>query len=185
MLPSGVVQVGESAAATVLDVYEDFMCPACAMFEDQYGVEITERITDGSLAVRHHDLNFLDQRSSSGDYSTRAAAAAQCVAGDGEASTYLAFRYALFAIGTQPREGVAADLTDADLADVAVDSGASVSAATCIVDGDKIDAATVAAMSSTTDLSDKTDGQVATPSVYDGESRVNISDPAWLESLAS
>ena len=71
-------------------------------------------------------LNFLNPRSFSGDYSTRAAAALLCVAQEGgtQPGLYLAYHSALFATDNQPAESGTADLTNEQLAELATSIGA-------------------------------------------------------------
>lgn len=183
ILTSGVVQVGAAGAPVAIEVYEDFLCPACASFDAAYGAQIDDEVAAGRLRVSFHDLNFLNRASASGDYSTRAAAAARCVAQDGDAADYLAFRGALFAPGGQPAEGGSDDPSNADLAALAVQTGASPAAATCIETGARVDEAAAQAEWSTNHLSSKSGGQVSTPSVYDGATKVDPSKSDWVATL--
>lgn len=73
---SDTVVAGQADAPVVIDVYEDFLCPACGRFEAQYGQEIHERLTDGTIRVRYHLVHLLDQRSDPPGYSLAAANAA-------------------------------------------------------------------------------------------------------------
>ena len=79
----GVVTVSNPTAGTtpkVIDLYEDALCPVCAEFEAQFGQQINQAVDEGKLTVNVHMLTFLDPRSFSKNYSTRAAAALLCVA---------------------------------------------------------------------------------------------------------
>ena len=184
----GVVTVSNPTAAgtspKVIDLYEDALCPVCAEFEAQFGQQINQAVDEGKLTVNVHMLTFLDPRSFSKNYSTRAAAALLCVAQEdgSQAGTYLGFHSALFASGTQPTEGGTSDLSDQQLADLATSKGASDAAAQCITSGQNVAAATAADKSSTATLSTATGGQVATPTVVQNGTPVKISAD-WLTTL--
>lgn len=77
---NGVITVSAGTPAASIDVYEDPLCPYCAQFERQYGQQIAQAVDEGKVAVNYHLLNFLDQASGSGTYSTRATAALMCAA---------------------------------------------------------------------------------------------------------
>ena len=185
---NGVVSVSNPSVTgtnpKVIDLYEDALCPACAEFEAQFGQQINQAVDEGKLTVNVHMLTFLDPRSFSQNYSTRAAAALLCVAQEDGSTpgTYLGFHSALFATGTQPTEGGSSDLTDQQLADLATSKGASVAAAQCITSAQNVAAATAAATSSTATLSTATGGQVATPTVVQNGVPVKISAD-WLTTL--
>ncbi len=83
----GVITVSNGNPKQTIDLFEDGLCPACQLFEQQYGQQINKAVDEGKLTVRFHFLNFLDARSASKDYSTRAAAAMQCVAQAGGTGT--------------------------------------------------------------------------------------------------
>lgn len=183
IMNNGVIRSGNLDAPVTLDVYEDFMCPACASFEAQSGEQITQAIEDGKIAVRYHMLNFLNRQSASGDYSTRAAAGAQCIAETGDRAAFTAYHSGLFAPGVQPSEGGATDHTNEELAALAKAAGANDTATECIQTGAKVEAAAQSATSSTEDLSTKSDGRVSTPSVFNGNDSVTWSNPSWLTDI--
>lgn len=132
---AGVVRLGLPDAQTTIDVFEDPMCPYCAELEKKHGQEIAQAIDGGKLAVRYHMLNFLNQLSASGDYSTRAVAASQCVAQAGDAIAYSRFHAALFSPDNQPAERGSSDHSNEQLAQIARDAGVSDAAAQCIANG--------------------------------------------------
>ncbi|MFW0792129.1 thioredoxin domain-containing protein [Gordonia sp. CPCC 205333] len=173
--------VGSAEAGHTIDVFEDFMCPACGAFEKQSGESIVKAVEDGKLRVRFHMLNFLDSNSSSGNYSSRSAGAAQCVAGGEKPEVFLKFHSALFA--QQPQEGGSSDLSNADLARIAGEQGASATTQKCISDGAKIDQAKKAADASQTQLAKASGGRVGTPTVLSAGAPLGISDPNWLQNL--
>ncbi|WP_182346709.1 DsbA family protein [Tomitella gaofuii] len=176
----GAIRLGIANAPVVLDVYEDYFCEACGQFTDLYGDSVYSAITGRRLAVRYHSITILDGKSPSGDYSTRAAAAARCVAQSGDAVAYSKFRDALFTKGVQPHEGAKSDFDDAQLARMAQRLGADGSAVSCIADGSLVDAETTAASTARTSLAALSGGSTVTPSVYQGTSEVKISRSEWL-----
>ena len=50
---SGAVVTAGTGKA-VIDVYEDFLCPNCEIFEKAYGNEIVSALNEGKLTVRYH-----------------------------------------------------------------------------------------------------------------------------------
>ncbi|SUF56341.1 serine/threonine-protein kinase [Prescottella equi] len=88
---AGVVRLGLPDVTNTIDVFEDPMCPYCAQLEEKHGQEVAQAIDEGKVAVNYHILNFLNRLSASGDYSTRAVAASQCVAQTGDAIAYSKF----------------------------------------------------------------------------------------------
>ena len=110
---SGGILVGDVDAPVLLQVYEDFQCPACARFELANGPQIRERIDAGTLRVEYHLLSFL------GPESVRAANAAAAAAAAGE-ERFLDFHDALYA--DQPAES-SGGYTSSDLIRTARDVG--------------------------------------------------------------
>lgn len=181
----GVVTVMKPGAtpADTIDVFEDALCPNCAEFERQFGQQLNLAIDQGQLAVNYHMLNFLDPRSISGDYSTRAAAALLCVAQEGgtQPGLYLGYHSALFSTENQPVEGGTADLTNEQLAELATATGAPATAAACITTGTNTAAAAAAAAASSAALTAAT-GRVATPTVLHNGAPVSTTVD-WLSTL--
>ena len=91
-----------------IDIYEDFICPACGQFELGAAATIDQLVAAGKVTVRYHPIAILD-RASSTEYSTRSAAASAAAAQGGKFAEY---HKALFA--NQPAEG-SAGLDDAKL----------------------------------------------------------------------
>jgi protein-disulfide isomerase len=114
-------QVGDDSAPVVVDLYEDFQCPACRQFEEQSGATLDALVGEGTMRLRYRPIAILD-RSSSDEYSTRALNAAAVVADESGDDAFLAFHDALFA--HQPAEG-SAGLSDAQLTTFADEVGAS------------------------------------------------------------
>ncbi len=177
---NGTILLGRPDAVKTIDVYEDPLCPSCGALERLYGQEIAQQLDAGKLAVRYHLVTFLDPKSKSKDYSTRAVAANECVADTGSGPVYSKFHALLFT-SKQPKEG-GADLSNDDLANVAKESGASLEAVQCISSGAKLDAAKIHAQMARAALTDA-NGEVATPAVFDGKNKVDVNNHEWVLDL--
>lgn len=124
-LPAGVANAGggvvTGSGPAVIDVYEDFQCPACAQFEAANAPTLEKLAAQGKAMVIYHPMHFLDDNIGSGapnpDSSLRAANAAGCAADQGK---YTAYHQKLYA--AQPaKEGDG--YTDAALLQVGSDVG--------------------------------------------------------------
>jgi protein-disulfide isomerase len=122
-LTDGAILVGKPDAKVTLTLYEDFQCPICQEFEAQSGKQIAAWVADGTVKVYYRPISILDRESSTG-YSTRALIAAGAVVNSHPAA-FARFHELLYA--NQPLEG-GAGLTDAKLAQLAGQAGASESA---------------------------------------------------------
>jgi protein-disulfide isomerase len=120
--PTGVtadgygVLLGSADAPVLVEVYEDFMCPACGNFEEAAGAALREMTADGSVRVVFRPMAFLDGASTA-RYSTRALNASACAV---DAGQFPAYHAGLFA--AQPAEG-GPGLSDARLVALGVDAG--------------------------------------------------------------
>jgi protein-disulfide isomerase len=185
----GIITVSNGNPSLVLDVYEDGLCPACANFEAQYGQQIAKAIDDGQLTVRYHMVNFLNDRSHSGTYSTRAYAALMAVAqGDGDRpGMFMKFHSALYEPDNQPDENGSSDLSNAQLASLAGSIGASQQTQDAISNGIVVTAAGnhgTANVSSLKALAAKAgSSSYGTPTVAKDGSIVSIQDVDWLTRL--
>lgn len=132
-LPAGVSALGKgypaaqdvtpAGNAPVVDLYEDFQCPACAEFEAAVGTTFTDLAREGKITLVFHVKNFLDDNLGN-DSSTRAGNAAFCAA---DAGTFQEFHDQVFP--NQPAsEGDG--FTDAQLAGFAKAAGISGAALT-------------------------------------------------------
>ncbi|MGH3979996.1 MAG: DsbA family protein [Pseudonocardiaceae bacterium] len=169
------IVAGDPGAPVTIDVYEDFLCPACGAFEETYGVALAQAVAQGRAVVRYHPVSILDEASEPEGYSTLAAGAAFCAA---EAGIFPALHDSLF--GAQPAEGGPA-WTRPQLTQLGRDLGAGEDFARCVRQGNeqRIDSATRSASQRIADL--RGDGQFGTPTVLvDGE-LADIGDPQWLE----
>lgn len=183
VLEDGVVIAGKDDASVTVDIYEDFLCPACGNFENRDGAAIDSALVDGSVRVRYHIVNILDDLSNPPGYSTDAGNAAMCAADAGQFPSYHA---SLFA--KQPREG-GRGYTDDQLVQLGRDVGITDSTfESCVRSGthdNDVRAQEQAAAADESLLRTYPDGRraFATPTVVvDGE-RVDIGDSsAWLTS---
>ncbi|WP_125616428.1 DsbA family protein [Specibacter cremeus] len=75
------IGVAASAAGKPVQIvaYIDFMCPHCQAFEAQFSTQLKQWEDAGKVTVEYRPLGLLDQFSTT-NYSSRAAAAAACVA---------------------------------------------------------------------------------------------------------
>ncbi|QKT08005.1 thioredoxin domain-containing protein [Gordonia sp. X0973] len=174
------VIVGSENAPTV-EIFEDALCPACGMFEQSQGATVVKAIQDGKLRVHYRMLNFLNQSSPSGDYSTRAGAALLCVAGEKKEELLIKFHTSLF--NNQPEEGGKTDHSNLDLARLASEAGATEATQRCIASGAQVGAAEQSAKQSLEALSKASDGQVSTPSVVHNGKLVPHTTPDWITKL--
>jgi serine/threonine protein kinase, bacterial len=177
------VSVGADDAPKTIDVFNEPMCPQCGTFIRSYSTEMQTATNDKKVKVRYHLLNFLDNKSASGDYSTRALAASLCVASANDPKLYTDFYAGLFAGDFQPKEGGSTDPSDSDLAQVATSVGAPSSVADCITSGQQLRSARTKA----TNAQDTLQGLMSdssTPAVFDGKTKVDTSDSGWLNRLS-
>jgi protein-disulfide isomerase len=98
---TATVLVGNPAAKTTVDTYEDFLCPICGEFEKTEFPLIQQQLSAGTIKVRYHLLNLLDDRSNPPGYSVNAANTALAVAAAAP-DKFLDFHYSLFQ--RQPQE---------------------------------------------------------------------------------
>ncbi|MEU7906967.1 thioredoxin domain-containing protein [Actinoplanes sp. NPDC049118] len=142
--PSVAVDEGTAFAVGTgpvkIDIYEDFLCPACRDFEAAAQTTIDQLVAENKVTVLYHPIAILDHLSTT-EYSTRSAAASAAAAQGGKFAEY---HRVLFA--NQPPEGGAGldnaklielgrsvGLTDAAFAD-AVDDGTYEAWATKVTD---------------------------------------------------
>ncbi|MEZ0071797.1 DsbA family protein [Planotetraspora sp. GP83] len=87
-----VVMAQRGVTAPVVDVYEDFQCPACKQFEETSGSTLKNLAAEGKAKVVYHVLTiFPDEPTKSN--SLRAASAARCLT---EGSQWMAFHDKLY-----------------------------------------------------------------------------------------
>jgi protein-disulfide isomerase len=107
---AGIVAAGDGP--DTVEVYLDFLCPACAQFESTTQATLDQLVAEDKIRLVWHPLGFLDRQTSPPGYSTRAANAAACAAETGKIKEY---GMALFA--NQPPEG-GPGLSDDELIDL-------------------------------------------------------------------
>ncbi|MDG4759756.1 thioredoxin domain-containing protein [Micromonospora sp. WMMD710] len=110
---TGIVTGG---GPVTVDVYEDFLCPACNQFEQTSGATLEQLAAGNKAKVVYHPVAYLN-RFSTTEYSTRSSAASGCAAAGGKFREYAK---ALFA--KQPPEG-SAGLSNDELIDIAAGVG--------------------------------------------------------------
>ena len=180
VLDDGVF-VGSSDAPRTIDIFNEPICPPCGSFIRSYASDIDTAVNNSQIAVRYHLLNFLDDKSPSQNYSTRAVAATYCVAEKGDPTIYTRFYTALFGSDFQPEEAASEDRTDAELARLAESAGAEPTMLDCIKQRDDL-----AIAKKKSELAyEKMSGLNATgtPFVASGGRAVNYEDPDWLRNL--
>ncbi|MGO1435517.1 MAG: DsbA family protein [Canibacter sp.] len=104
-----------------VEVFSDYMCPACGSFEQQYGDMLEQYTGSGDISLEVYPITFLDAQSAGSKYSSRASNAFGCVVEQQPEKAY-AFHTHLFEPGVQPQEGTSG-LTDQELVDAAVEAG--------------------------------------------------------------
>lgn len=175
------VYVGSSAAPLTIDIFNEPICPPCGSFIRSNAGDIDTAVNNKKLAVRYHLLDFLDDKSHSKNYSTRAVAASYCVAAQNDPKLYTAFYSGLFASNFQPAEDAPEDRTDGELASLAKTVGADADVLTCIKSGDDLGAGKTKSANGYATLSGLNAN--STPFVWDGTASVNYQDPTWLTKL--
>ena len=112
-----------------VDVYLDFICPACKAFEERAAGTLAQLVDSGRVTVVYHPLGFLDQQSTT-RYSSRSAAASGCAADAGKFVEYAGVLY-----DQQPAEG-GPGLSDDKLVELAKQAGIDTGPfKTCVRDG--------------------------------------------------
>ncbi|MFC4949345.1 DsbA family protein [Pseudonocardia sp. GCM10023141] len=167
--------VTAGSGPTVVDVYEDYLCPLCDRFEQTYGNEVTTALNAKQITVRFHTIAILDKSTTPNGYSTRAADAALCAV---PAGIYPKYHKKLFE--SQPAEG-SAGLTDDQLIAFGTELGATGDFAGC-VRGTTHDAAITAETNTSAGTPAlQTNGQFGTPTVAVKGAKINIGDADWLK----
>lgn len=112
--------LGEDDAATQIDIYADYLCPACASFEAAVDPSLVALAESGDARVTYYPVVILDRY---GDYSERAANAVAAVLDTAGPEVAAEFNRNLFA--EQPAESGGSMPDDDWLVDLAVESGAT------------------------------------------------------------
>ena len=122
---------GSAEDATVVQVYFDFMCPYCGLFETTNSAELEELRATGDVVVEYHPVSILDRLSAGTGFSSRSATAAAFVANESPAQ-FLDFVAVMFV--NQPAENTAG-LSDAQMAEIAAQAGVGEAVTARITDG--------------------------------------------------
>lgn len=169
-----VVTAGDPSAPVTVDVYEDYLCPACKQFERIYGDEITTALNEGEAKVAYHHVSILDDRSNPAGYSTRAGNAALCAADAGIFPAYHARLYA-----DQPSEG-GAGRTVEELSALGTELGATEDFAGCVARQENTGAIAEATNAAAANPAAAPEGRFGTPTVLVNGTKIDINDSGWL-----
>ncbi|MFC8421031.1 thioredoxin domain-containing protein [Streptomyces sp. NPDC057236] len=125
------IPVGKESAKATLTVWEDFRCPACKVFEQNYSPTIHELTESGLLKVEYHLVTLIDN-GLGGTGSRDAANAAACAQ---DAGKFAAYHDVLFE--NQPPESDDAFADDGKLIELAgkVDGLDTPAFRACVEDG--------------------------------------------------
>jgi protein-disulfide isomerase len=159
----------------VIEVYEDYLCPACERFETRYGDEITTALNEGKITVRFHTIAILDEQSDPAGYSTRAGNAALCAV---PAGIFPRYHKKLF--DEQPAEG-SAGLSNDQLIAFGTELGAQGDFAACVQGDTHVDAIAKETEKATTDTALQTNGRFGTPTVAIDGKKIDLNDTSWLQ----
>lgn len=170
-----VVTAGSPTAPVTVDVYEDFLCPACQQFEQIYGDEITTALNEGKIKVNYHVIAILDRASTPPGYSTLAGNAGLCAA---DAGVFPAFHAKLFA--EQPAEG-GPGKTPQELAAIGQQLGAQGDFANCVTANGQAQAIGDATNAAAANPAVAPGGRLSTPTVLLNGAQVEINDSDWLQ----
>ncbi|MGH3725497.1 MAG: DsbA family protein [Mycobacterium sp.] len=126
-----ITKEGTTEPKVVLTLIEDPICPACAMFEQQFGPTVNKLIDTGAVKADYDMVAILDAPKFKRDYSSRASAAAYCVA-DQSQDLFRKFHKALY--DNQPSEVGPTWPDDKKLIELAKSVGASDAVSKCVKD---------------------------------------------------
>ncbi|BFU46713.1 DsbA family protein [Krasilnikovia sp. MM14-A1004] len=103
VVPAAAVDGGTAFAVgsgpVAVDLYEDFMCPVCRVFEAQSSATLRGLAAKNEITLRYHPVAILDHASEGTQYSSRAAGASAAAAQGGKFVEYHDVLYA-----NQPQE---------------------------------------------------------------------------------
>lgn len=112
-----------------VEIYLDYLCPACRAFEQEAGATIDRLVADERITLVYHPAAILDGYSTN-KYSSRSAAGAGCAADAGKLAEYTKALYA-----DQPAEGGPGH-SDERIAEMVATAGApSVAFGQCLREG--------------------------------------------------
>lgn len=128
-----ITKDGSHDPKAVVTFYEDFLCPACGNFERAFGPTVSKLIDSGAIAADYYMVGLLS-RPQNEDYSSRAGAAAYCVA-DESIDAFRRFHSALFSKELQPAETGTTFPDNARLIEIARVDGAAGKVPDCVKSG--------------------------------------------------
>lgn len=135
MTDTVITTPGSAEPKAVVSIYEDFLCPACRNYEMEFGQTINDLIDSGAVAADYTMVAILD-RPTNQNHSSRAGAAAYCVADEDTTSDKPAFRRFYAALyAQQPSETDTTFPTDDQLIEIARQAGADSSVRECVTSG--------------------------------------------------
>ncbi|MBB5921995.1 protein-disulfide isomerase [Actinoalloteichus hoggarensis] len=174
----GSVLVGQADAGVTVDIYEDFLCPGCAQFEEVYGEQIDTALSEGTVRINYHLLPMLNESNAAPGYSMRAANAALCAA---DQDVFVDFHASLF--GAQPNSGSTVWNDDQMIAlgeELGVEDPAF---ATCVREGEHTAAVAdeLITADATPHLQNEEGRFHGTPLIAVGQERFDFTDENWLE----
>jgi protein-disulfide isomerase len=180
------VLVGNSTAKVTVDAYEDFLCPICGQFEQADFPDIQKQLSAGTVKVRYHMLNLLDDRSNPAGYSSMAANTALAVATVAP-QQFMNFHYSLYQ--KQPSEG-GPGWTQAQLDSLANRLGVSGTQFDNLVNGKTYDAQIAKNLQTAENdqalwQQSQQGSGFGTPTVVVNGKTVNWSQPGWLDSAVA
>ena len=169
-----VVRAGQAGAPVTIDVYEDYLCPACERLENRSGGDLAIALNEGRLLVNYHAVNVLDAASDPPGYSTLAANAALCAV---PAGVWPAFHDRLYA--DQPAAGSAGP-TAAELTAIGTELGAGPGFGACVEANANAAAITAATAAAEANPALQTDGRFGTPTVAVDGRKIDVSSSDWV-----
>ncbi len=89
----GIEWTDNAQGKPVVEIWEDFQCPACGAFEAAFGPTVKEIVANNDAQVIFRSTSFLDANFP-GDHSKRAAAAYGCAVDAGKGEAYHDLLYA-------------------------------------------------------------------------------------------
>ncbi|MGO4300826.1 DsbA family protein [Leifsonia sp. RAF41] len=148
-----------------IQIWLDYQCPFCDQFETTNNSQIKQWLDEGSATLEVHPVAILDSTQNK-QYSTRAAAAASCVA-NSQPDKFFDVNAALFA--NQPDEQTGTGLTNSEIVKILKDAGVDSQSVTDCVNKQTF-ASFVTAMTqgatSNSQLKNPTSGGFGTPTVF-------------------
>jgi protein-disulfide isomerase len=175
-VPASVTEDGAGlpvgTGPVTVEVYMDFLCPACRQFDQAARPLLDEYLADDAIELVYRPIAILD-RATTTEFSTRAVSAAGCAADEGRSDEFVAVM-----MTNQPAEGTAG-LSDEQIVQLGVSAGLDGETfEQCVADGTYIDWAG----ENTGAAADR--GVQGTPTVYvDGEVLAALSVEALVAAI--